>query len=944
MGAEDWGLQAALELCGAVAPPTYDNVPTEAALQAFDVSNHGTALLWGDAGRVFLLPLFQHGSDKKQQHKAALTHVTLDPPLQPQEIQQVERIEVNASGSHVLLRARNWLKVLKLPTASTSSRVEAFPLHSDSQVAKQSQRFCVRFQDGRVEDLAVNVAGEKAAVGPTHEGDLELVKKHLGSRSNRVIVSVSRELGAASVREIGYFNSVRQAAWHPLSDTHVAVLSDAEELLLFNVLQDVSKPEQRHALDFHATKPRSAPGAGPAATTSSFCFGVDAASMATPATAANMLWDVFTCYLLRSDGAVFTLCPLVPYDCRVSGAVLANLKSEVDAQIAICKRRLEESEAATLALAESASSSSTLVETKQNAFAKGDKWIQRNRSSIQGSASSLSKAGVVLSNSHSSELHRSVQGRLAELKSHKYWLEQAWATPTTSRQTQRRGADERSTSSDSFRFVRPHVSGISPESWPLALQGPIEVTPKSVVEGNNHLAGGASATSILVIPSEAGRKSSALVATPFLLRSFTSGHVELVLLDAPIRPQWKSGQWQVASVASRKLPALLLECLHLGIDDSAGKAVLERDPADPRLVYCVHSTGVHMLNVSWVFALAAGKQFTSLPQSSVRHVFSISPSAAASNGSAVPNVVGARVVKNVHFGHLLLLRLASGNFEVVNVSAASSELLKGVQAEGAFPGLSIVAPKNQLPDTLASMASSKSRIAASSSTTSSNSEAAMKAFSDIVVEKLEALATRGTRVSGKTSLSQVDEASLAFVIDRVKILYEDIAYIDDMDQLLKDRVKLHAELLKNQLTRAQSVQTQMDEAQRSLLELQTKMDRALAVQQNLRKRAAAVLQAVKENQPQLSRAEREFKSDLDRLAIEMRRLKPRVTQLTVPAQQLARHLNDAALSSSARLSGSLSDAKKKMVYDVLRAETQLIDDTKAMLEGMQTELQHHGKA
>lgn len=939
MGAEDWGLKAALELCGAVAPPTYANVPTEAALQAFDVSNHGTALLWGDTGRVFLLPLFQ--SDKKQQHRAALTHVTLDPPLQPQETQQVECIEVNGSGSHVLLRARNWLKVFKLPNASSSSRssIGTFALQSDSP-NKQTQRFCVRFQDGRVEDLSVNVASEKTATSPTHESDLELVKKHL-SRSSRVVVSVSRELGEASVREVGYFNSVRHAAWHPLSDTHVTVLSDAEELLLFNVLQDVSKPEQRHALDFHATKPRSAPGAGPAATTSSFCFGVDSASMASPANASSGLWDVFTCYLLRSDGAVFALCPLVPYDCRVNGAVLASLKSEVDAQITLCKRRLEESEAAALALTESASSA--LVETPattRNTFAKGDRWIQRNhRSSAQPSTSKTSTTTI----SHSSELHRSVQGRIAELKSHKYWLEQAWAAQT-SQQTHCRAADAEERS-DGFRFVRPHVSGISPESWPLALQGPIDVTPKSVVEGNYHMDGGASATSILVIPSEAGRKSSSLAATPFLLRSFTSGHVELVLLDTAIRPQWKSGQWQVASLASRKLPALLLECLHLGINDSAGKAVLERDPADPRLVYCVHSTGVHMLNVSWVLALAAGKQFTSLPQSSVRHVFSVSPSASSDgNSNSVPNVVGARVVKNVHFGHLLLLRLASGNFEVVNVSAASSELLKGVQggrADGAFPGLSIVAPKNQLPDTLASMASSKSRIAASSSSSSSE---AMKAFSDIVIEKLEALATRGTRVSGQTKLEQVDEASLAFVIDRVKILYEDIAYIDDMDQLLKDRAKLHADMLTSQATRAQSVQTQMDEAQCSLAALQTKMDRALAVQQNLRKRAAAVLQAVKENQPQLSRAEREFKSDLDRLAIEVRRLKPRVTQLTVPAQQLARHLNDAALSSSVRSAGSLSDAKKKMVYDVLRAETQLIDDTKAMIEGMQIELLLHGKA
>jgi len=447
-------------------------------------------------------------------------------------------------------------------------------------------------------------------------------------------------------------------------------------------------------------------------------------------------------------------------------------------------------------------------------------------------------------------------------------------------------------------------------------------------------------------------------ASPFLMRTFTSGHVELLLLDAPIRPQWKSNRQMAAASAARKLPALLLECLNLGIDDSGGKAVLERDLADPRLVYCLHSTGVHVINVSWVFALASGKQFKTLPKSSARHVFSVSPGSASpapassSADSAVSNVVGARVVKNVNFGHLLLLRLASGSFEVVNVSAASSELLKGVLADSKSAADDKHLQKT-LPGTLASMASSKSRAPATTSS-SSSSDGGIRPFADIVEEKLEALGARGTRVTGNTLMHEVDDAVLAFVLERVKILYEDVEYVDEMDQLLRDRLQLHATMIKAQAEKVLAVQKNAREATASMQQLQEKMARALAVQQNLSKRAAAVLQAVKENQPHLSRAEREFKSELELMSVEVRRMKPRVAELTVQGQRSVRALESAALSASSSSASSsrywsslsasggssaLSNEKKKMCYDVLRAETQLIDDTKVLLEDLSSNLQ-----
>ncbi|KAF1318407.1 Nuclear pore complex, nup88/rnup84 component, partial [Globisporangium splendens] len=922
-GGDDWVLRKNLELCGSVLPPVYADVTNEANLNTFDVNENGNAVIFGENGRLFLVNLFQvrkketQGSSSSQQHAGAqdppMVHLVLDPPLPADEVKQVEQVKVNASGSHILVIARKWVKVVKIPADVAGSAVFGRPNGASSQQKKSTlfghqnhsvtsapQRFCVRFADGTTEDIMLDASKAIPASGGSL---LSRVQQHtdryLKKKSGKV-VSISREAGAATVRQIGYFSIVVQAAWHPLSDSHVVVLSDAEEICVFNTNQDVSKSEQRHLLDFQIK------GRATGAMTTSFSFG-----------SAHMLWDIFTCYILRSDGSVYALCPLIPYDCRISSSIIATLRSEVDAHLSLCKKKMEN-------LTASHPPASTSI-------------VRSNGSSG--------------AHHHTSE-YNALLAKIAELKSQKYWLQESW-TPDYSHNNN--GTSRAKDDTEFVKSVKPHISGISPDTWPLALQGAVEVTPKSVIEGKHNVPGGSSANSLLLVPY-ASRSDKIAGMNPFLMRSFTSGHVELMLLDAPIRPQWKSGK----QMMSRKLPALLLECLNLGIDDSGGKAVLERDPADPRLVYSLHSTGVHVINVSWVFALATGKQFTSLPKSSARHIFSVSPGATTSSSSQsfsatssnsspvnVSNIVGGRVVKNVFFGHLLLLRLASGNFEVVNVSAASSELLKGVQdnknaAEEALSLGDSSKPFTKLPGALAPIASAKTRAAGAGVSN------AIRPFSDIVEEKIESLTALGSRVKGNTMLHEVDDAVLAFVIERMKILFEDVEYIDDIDTMMKDRLCLHAEMIKTQTEKAGSVQQSVVAAKEALKKLQEKMDRALGVQQNLRKRAAAVLQAVKENQPNLSRAEREFKIELEQMSVEVRRMKPRVAQLTVSGQRMVRNLENVAFpasSSSSRYgsagaSSLLSDDKKKMCFEVLRAETQLIDDTKALIDDMTANLQH----
>ncbi|TDH73321.1 hypothetical protein CCR75_008714 [Bremia lactucae] len=860
---DDWALRNSLQLCGSIIPPNYADLRTAAHLQTFDVFD-GCAALWADSGKLFLVNILQ--SQVKPAKEQLLRHVTLEPSLQPREAAEVEQVKINAIGSQVLLVAKSWVKIFRLP-----SMKKLKPPHLQRQTDRvATQRFLVRFEDCSEQEVLLQM-------NELQEDDniAEQVKR-LVSSSKRVVM-ISREHSVAAVRSVGYFSTVRHAAWHPCSDAHVVVLSDAEELEVFNTQHDVSKAEQRHRLDF-PTKTRAS-----VAFTTHFCFSASIQLQQAAQIQVGQLWDAFTCYVLRSDGAVYALCPLVPYECCVSKGFLQLLSSEVDAQIAILKQKFKTS----------------------------------------GSGSNL-------------------QTRLGELKSQKYWLQEGWG-PTNG---QIENEKDISVDANVMHYLSPHMSGISPDTWPVALQGPVKVAPQSELEEKVLTSKRFWATSLLVGPlgSRSFVEKHPVNTSPFLMRTFASGHVELILLDAPIRPHWQSNRQLATAVVDRYIPALLLECLNLGFDDSGGKLVLERDAADPRLVYCLHSTGVHVININWVSALASGKQFTSLPKSSVRHIFSVSPNINDTLNTAVTNVVGARLVKNVNFGHLLLLRLASGSFEIVNMSAASSELLKGVLVDNSNDDGYV---QKMLPSTLASLASSKSCAVASTGTSNDGN---IRAFGEIVEEKLEALSARGTRVTGNTQMHKVDDAVVAFVLERVKILYEDVEFIDEMDQSMHDRLQLLTTMIEMQLKQVVAVQKNAIDARTSMENLKKKTERALAVQQNLSKRAAAVLQAVKENQPHLSRAEREFKSELELMALEVRRMKPRIAEMTVEGQRAVRLLESAVPSASSphhcwascSSSGSLSvlsNEKKKMCFDVLRAETQLIDNTKVLLDDLSSNVQ-----
>ncbi|XP_021863305.2 nuclear pore complex protein NUP88 [Spinacia oleracea] len=95
-------------------------------------------------------------------------------------------------------------------------------------------------------------------------------------------------------------NAIRilQVAWHPYSDTHIAVLSSDSVFRIFDLSSALDQPEQEYYLQpLDPGRSRNASSICPV----DFSFGRD------------HLWDRFSVFILFSDGSVYILCPVAPF-------------------------------------------------------------------------------------------------------------------------------------------------------------------------------------------------------------------------------------------------------------------------------------------------------------------------------------------------------------------------------------------------------------------------------------------------------------------------------------------------------------------------------------------------------------------------------------------------------------------------------------------------------
>lgn len=111
--------------------------------------------------------------------------------------------------------------------------------------------------------------------------------------------------------------AVHKAAWHPLSDNHLAILASDNTLRIYDLASDFDAPEQ--ALRLYELYPYQDEFDFTAV---DFSFG-----------SSRLGWDCFTIYFLMEEGEIFGLSPVVPYNALLSEGILTRLREKTVASM-----------------------------------------------------------------------------------------------------------------------------------------------------------------------------------------------------------------------------------------------------------------------------------------------------------------------------------------------------------------------------------------------------------------------------------------------------------------------------------------------------------------------------------------------------------------------------------------------------------------------------------
>ncbi|KAJ9540689.1 hypothetical protein OSB04_027195 [Centaurea solstitialis] len=121
-----------------------------------------------------------------------------------------------------------------------------------------------------------------------------------GRPSSKDSAVICRTVSVGSDLYFNTNNAIRtlKVSWHPYSDTHLGILSSDSVFRLYDLSSALEQPEQEYYLQpVERGRSRNASSICPV----DFSFGGD------------HLWDRFSVFVLFSDGAVYILCPVVPF-------------------------------------------------------------------------------------------------------------------------------------------------------------------------------------------------------------------------------------------------------------------------------------------------------------------------------------------------------------------------------------------------------------------------------------------------------------------------------------------------------------------------------------------------------------------------------------------------------------------------------------------------------
>ena len=269
----------------------------------------------------------------------------------------------------------------------------------------------------------------------------------------------------------------------------------------------------------------------------------------------------------------------------------------------------------------------------------------------------------------------------------------------------------------------------------------MKVSPKSSASPDKDM------TAVGILGVSSSPNQPAIGSRPLLAVIYNMGLLEILSLPRPIAPKWHSKDDFKCTPT-----ALLVDAMQLGIDVHGGKPKLMLDPAVAHYFYCCHSTGIHLVNVN---AYANKAAIAEKPgQCSVRRLFSVSPQ----REKTLDAIIGAAILHQAQMGHILVLRMATGAFETIQIN------------------------ENQVPQI-------KARVKAS------NQEQPIDGwvpFSDILEEEIQCREPGIVKVSGSTALEEVDDATVEFLITNMESMQNsEVRFINGLHDKIQERKQVH---------------------------------------------------------------------------------------------------------------------------------------------------------
>ncbi|CAI5490898.1 unnamed protein product [Closterium sp. Naga37s-1] len=133
---------------------------------------------------------------------------------------------------------------------------------------------------------------------------------------------------------------VVQAAWHPLSDAHIALLTSDNVFRLYDISaaahSAATAPQQRASATAAVEQEYVLQPATSAATSAGAAAGAGSAGAGSPgacvgfAFGGDHIWERFSVFFCFQDGSIYALCPLLPFNSWVSAKAIAELRADAD--------------------------------------------------------------------------------------------------------------------------------------------------------------------------------------------------------------------------------------------------------------------------------------------------------------------------------------------------------------------------------------------------------------------------------------------------------------------------------------------------------------------------------------------------------------------------------------------------------------------------------------